>query len=231
MSDTLLQLQEKLASFLDSAVSAPSECSKAWQRRQSYINRAQRVWAEVDGINWRNLYKEYHALVSAPSGVSSHSLPNGTTHTLPAFRKMAGHVLLGGSKLTATDPFKKVDFTASSRYSYVLGTPTLYKLVVKWSNDSGSLVSLMVPYYFSPTSLTTPGAISPCPNPEYLVAKASAFELLSPNKEHPEGLKEDARAEIILQRMISAENVPSYGDERRIITEDEKRGFVWGRDG
>jgi len=181
------------------------------------------MWSEV--IDWRNLYKEYNALVSAPSGMSSHALPSD-------FRKLAGPVLLAGEEFTDLPPYERQDASPTSYISYVLGTPGSYKLIVKWDQTPTSLSSITVPYYSTPVSMTTAGAISPIPDPEYLVAKATAMELRSLVKDHDTANTEDARAELILRNMVASENTHPFGSERgRIRSQEERMGFRIGIDG
>lgn len=225
----LTELQTRIASFLDTSSTVPTTTSKEYIRRTNYINRAQQEWSEV--YDWRSLYNEYHELISAPSGTSTHSLPDGTTPTLPAFRKMAGHPIIDGDVFTDVSPFERPDISSSSRISYILGTPSLYKLVIRWAESPAGLVSMTLPYYSSPASLTTGTEISPCPDPEFLIAKAIAMELRSLVKDHERAEAEDARAELILKRMIETENTLSYGNTRTIKTPERKKGFVFGEDG
>ena len=221
MATTLIQIQEGIAGFLDNTASAAPSTGAAWARRTGYINRAQQEWSEV--FDWRNLYKEYNAVVSAPSGMTSYAMPAD-------FRRPAGHPIRDGEKYSVITAFTKVDMVAGDRIAWVLGTPGSYTLVMRWNTVAAGLASLTVPYYSTPTALSTTGAISPCPDPEYLIAKAIAMELRSLVKDHESAGREDARADLILRRMIETENVPSYGTENRIIASDEKRGFIFGQD-
>jgi hypothetical protein len=211
-----------MSAFLDANPTNSSDGSQTWARRQNYLNRAQQMWAE--SLDWRTLYKEYSALISTPSGTSTHSLPSD-------YRKLAGHPVLSGTKFYDVEPFEKVDISTTSKITYILGTPGSYKLIVRWGETPDSLTSLMLPYYHTPPDLTTQGAISPIPDPEYLAAKAIGMELRSLVKDHTSADKEDARAELILKNMISTENTPSFGNERRIKTAEERMGFLFGIDG
>jgi len=221
MAVTLYDLQNTIASFLDSNPTNSSDGSQTWSRRQNYINRAQQQWAEV--LDWRNLYKEYNALISTPSGTSTHALPSD-------FRKLAGHAIIGGLKFTDVYPYEKVDIGTASPITYVLGTPGSYNLIMRWAEAPESLSSITLPYYSTPANLTTQGSISPIPDPEYLTAKAIAFELRSLVKDHQRADVEDARAELILRNMMASENTPSFGNERRIKTQEERMGFTFGED-
>ena|SRR3990167_2898161 len=221
MSMTLEDLQSRIATFLDPNPITPVEGGHSWVRRLGNINRAQQIWAEA--LDWRNLYKEYNALVSAPSGNTTHSLPSD-------FRKLAGNPIVGGLSYTDVYPYEKVNLSPTSRYTFTMGTPGSYNLIIHTESTPDSLSSLMVPYYYTPTSLTTSGAVSPIPDPEYLIAKAVGIELRSLVKDHASADKEDARAELILRNMISSENTPSFGNERRIKSQEELMGFHYGED-
>jgi len=223
MATNLLEIQNRISAFLEANASAPSDGSMAWARRASYVNRAQQMWSEV--LDWRNLYKEYNALASAPSGLSTHALPAD-------FRKLAGQVVLGGLKFTDLPPYERIDVSSNDRISYLMGSPGSYNLILKWTESPDGLSSITVPYYYTPASLTTQGAISPIPDPEYLVAKAIGMELRSLTKDHDSANVEDARAEMILRNMIASENIPPFGSERgRIKTQEERMGFTFGEDG
>ena len=207
MADTLLTIQGKIAAFLDSNASAPSDGSLAWARRTSYVNRAQQMWSEA--FDWQSLYKEYNAQVSAPSGNTTQSLPSD-------FRRLGGTPLINGLKLLDISPSERGDFGNTTRLAYVLGTPASYKLIVRWQESVDSLSSIMVPYFATPVSMTTAGAISPVPDPEYLVAKAVGMELRSLVKDHASADREDARAEMILRNMINSEVSAPMGSERTV---------------
>lgn len=221
MSLTLADLQARIGSFLDSNPSGPASSSLQWQRRQTFINQGIRIWSETR--NWRSLYKEYNALVSAPSGVSTHALPSD-------FRKLDGNAIIGGYKFTDVFPHQKPDIAATSYITYLMGTPGAYSLIMKWDQGLDNLVSMTVPYYKVPVSLTTPGAVSEIPDPEFLVAKAQAMELRSLVKDHESANSEDARAELILRRMIDSENTLPYANDRTILTPEDRRGFRIGED-
>lgn len=228
---TVDTIQGRVAGTVDQDSDTSNLDSSDYSLRLSYINRRERMWAEV--ADWQVLYKEYHTLTSTNSGNTSVSLPKD-------FRKIASYPEITYDGAT-TKQFPEVrgqdegQYNPSSdQYIKIIGNPhNGYTMKVNPGVTSGHLASgasIYVPYYSFPTSLASPVDSVACPNPDYLVQGVIADTWEA---------REDARfqqakveANLILQNMLEKEFTHSEAsaDDRVKTVEQTRYGFRLGRD-
>jgi len=232
MSYSVNEMQKRIASMVDHNSDAPTEGGGDWNIRLKYLNMAQDEWAQF--YDWQTLYKEYNTMTSTTSGNTSISLPDD-------YRKVAGYPKLTADGST-TDEFPQIRpqereaYSSSDKFVELHGNPLDgYTLKVNPGTASGNLVSgasIFISYYASAQSLASATDVSQCPNPNYLVQRATAHVL---------EIREDdrfpiakAEADKLLLRMLERENTHTEAEAStvgRIRTVLEKRkGFRLGRD-
>lgn len=223
MAVTVDDIQARVAGVVDQDQDTSNISSSDYALRLNYINRRERVWAEV--ASWQCLYKEYNTLTSTISGNTSVSLPAD-------FRKLASFPVITYDGVS-TKEFPEIrgqeenQYTPTSdKYIKILGNPNAgYTMKVNPGVTSGQLASgasIYIPFYSFPTSLASPANSVTCPNPDYLIqgVVADIWEA-----------REDARfqqakveANLILQNMLEKEfthNEASAYD--RVKTYEETR--------
>jgi len=227
---TLEEIQARISALIDQDSSAPDYTSEDWLLRTRYINMSQDEWAQL--YDWSVLYKEYNTMTSTPTSNVTVALPTD-------FRKISGYPKVPTGR--STDEFPQVlpqqrsQKDKSSPYFYVIGDyKDGYSAVFNPATASGQFASgasIYINYYAKPTSMVSPSDVSPCPDPEYLVKRATAYLLES--REDPRYPSAKVEAEKILRRMLKREttHTESQNDNSRIRTVEETRyGFRIGRD-
>lgn len=230
MAYSVAEIQARIAALVDHDASAPSATSDDYAHRLKLINLAQSEWAQL--YDWKVLYKEYTTLTSTATGNVTISMPSD-------FRKLAGYPRITADG-TSTYDFPEISPTERSQYTptadrfcYILGNPSGgYDLVVNPATSNGQLASsasIYVSYYASAQSLCSPVDVSMCPDPEFLVHRATAY--LWQSTEDDRFPIAQAEAEKRLARMLERENTHSEANSGRIKTEAEtKYSFRIGRD-
>lgn len=217
------EIQSRLAATLDQDPNSGNISTTEYALRLNFLNQAQREWAEA--WDWKVLYKEYFTQTSTSTGNASVTLPSD-------FRKLSSYPLVTFDG-TTTEEFSEIrpqedrGFTASDRYSYVLGNPAVnYTLVLRGPNlVSGA--SIKVGYFSSPQSLASPADVPAVPNPDFLVKRTLAYWWEA--REDSRFVNAKREADNILRNMIEYENV--FGDSaqyKRIKTSDESHR--WGEE-
>ena len=205
MALTVSDIQERIAALVDQEDSAPAVGGDDWNLRLTYINRAQREWAEV--APWTCLYKEHLTLTDG-----------GATISLPTdFRRLVGFPKVATKELPEIRPQTKEKYLSTDEYCYLLGNEgDGYNLVINPVLASGA--SVMVPYLFTPAALASPASTSPIPNPEYLVQRAIAF--LWEAREDERFPQAKSEADKILAQMLELDNdffdQANYGQVRAV---------------
>lgn len=221
------EVQGRIAAVLDQDQNTANISSADYSLRLSYLNMAQREWAE--SADWDVLYREYNTRTSTSTG-------NASVAMLGDFRKLASFpkITYDGSTTELFEeirPQEKGQKADTDRYVMMLanasqGTFTMFV-------NAGTLASgasIMAPYYTSPASLASPVDVSRIPNPEYLVQRTLAYVWESRGDERfPQAKLE---ADKILQRMLEFESTKGEGFYNVVKTQEETRyDFRWGRDG
>ena len=218
MATDLTELQTRMEAVIGQSVST-TEGDDDWNLRRSFLNRAQKVWSER--YDWSQLLVEKNQLTS---------LDSAATVGLPTdFRKMAGELQFGTTRLNQIDPTERKRFGISDGYYYVLGEPSNgYNAVVN-PGTLASGTSIFYQYYRNPTSLVSGSDVSLCPNPDYLIQQGLYFYFLANEDERFQDAR--AEAERILANMLEFENVKSSSYHNEVLNVDEtKYGHRWGRD-
>lgn len=220
------EIQSAIAAYVDQDGVIANIDTDDYALRLTYINRAQREWAEI--FPWQELYAEYHTIASTASANASVVLPND-------FRKLASYVRITHDGAT-TESFSEIlpqernQYSTTDRRVSIIGSPSGGYIMFVAGANMVSGASIMVPYMRSSTSLVTGTNIPDIPDSEYLVQRSIALVLES---------REDARfpqaradAEKILTNMLEYSNVPQRGsDYDRVKTVEETRyNFRLGRD-
>lgn len=221
MAIDLTEIQKRINAIVGQSVSV-TEGDTDWTLRSSYINRAQRDWAER--YDWRELYTEFNSMTSTGSALASISLPTD-------FRKLAGMPILAVSnngQFPEIDPGDRIRFNSTDRYSYVLGDPSGNRTLIYNPATLASGTSIFIPYYKTPASLVSGYQVTPCPNPNYLVQQSLYYYFLANEDSRFQSAK--AEAENILAIMLEFENVRGSGYANVVGNVDDKAGFRWGRD-
>jgi hypothetical protein len=228
---TVDDIQGRIAAVVDQDEDTSSISSDDYSLRLNYINRRERIWAEIG--NWQCLYKEYHTLTSTNSGNTSISLPND-------FRKLASfpEITYDGVQTSCFPEVRGQEESqyvpASEKYIKIMGDPRNgYTMKVNPGVSSGQLASgasIYVPYYSFPSSLASPANAVTCPNPEYLIQGVIADIWEAREDARFQGAKVEAN--LILQNMLEREFTPTEASAHdRIKTYEETRySFRIGRD-
>ena len=223
---TVDEIQSQVAGMVDLDEDTSVLSSDDYSLRLSYINRAQREWAEIS--DWQVLYDEYNVLVSTSTGNASIALPNN-------FRKLASVPLIPYNS-TDTDKYLEVLPQQDNQYNdydnrvWVLGSPNEGYTLRVFGSTLASGASVKVPFYRSPASLASPANIPTVPNAEYLVQRVVSYVWES--REDARFPQAKAEADKILQNMLEYENVYNRAsDYDRIKTVEQTRyNFRLGRD-
>lgn len=174
-----------------------------------YLDNAQDDW--VSAHDWEVLRKTYDTILAQ----------SGTSIALPdKFIKLDGYPKIDGKEYEEIRP-EEESLYKNENYVIVGGNEADgYYLSIHPAPTSNVTVSIR--YFSRPTALTTTTFISPCPNPNYLVANASA-KVLKARGDSKFTLFEQ-EANLLLARMLESETVkldqfdssiPSYIEKRR----------------
>lgn len=172
---------------------------------------------------WNTAY-DFQSMVKTYNTTMAQS---GTSVALPDdFKeKFAGYVKVNGA---LHEEFDVVEATIASGGYVTWGGNQSSGYYMNLSRALTSNASVAVPYHSRVTSLATSTAISPCPNPEFLVARTTEHVLL--NRGQPEYVEFQQRADLLLQRMVNAEVSADMQKNNTIRTQAELDGFTLGED-
>lgn len=221
--DTLTTLQQNIAITVDQSTDTPTIGGAEWELRRFYINRALKEWSEA--YNWESLRRTTWL-----------STPQGSTVSLPAdFKKMAAYPVLyspqytSGQQWPEIQPNEIMQHDSTEQYFYVLGNFAEGKSMIWNPGTLASGSSLFIQYYSVATSLASPGSISQCPDPEFIIDKAIALLYQSRNDQRFQLMETKARERLL--QMIDNENEKSRAYTNRIETPERLYyGFRVGRD-
>lgn len=222
---TLDDIQSKVAAVLDQNEDTADISSADYSLRRTYINMAQREWAET--YDWRSLYRESNLSVSTSTGNASVALPAD-------FRKLAQMPRITYDGVTTENfpeirPQDKHMYNSTDLYVYVLGDQNTGHIMFVNAGTLSSGASISLPYYRSPASLVSPANVAMCPNPEYLVQRTLAYIWESQADERFPQAKQEA--DKILQNMLGYEQTYGEGYKDRVWTTERKdfNSFRWGK--
>lgn len=230
MASTVDDIQSRVSGIVDQNQDTSAISSNDYSLRLSFINRRERMWAEVG--RWDALVREYNTLTSTNTANASISLPAD-------FRSLAGFPEITYDGKTTKD-FTEIKAQDEGRfdkntqaYVKIMGTDLLGRTMVVNTPSSNKALSsgasVKVLYYSTPTSLASPADITSCPNPEYLIqgVVADVWE----SKQDPRYSNAKVEANLILQNMIEYEHTPSEASySRNVKSSDEVRfGYRWGK--
>lgn len=224
--DSLNDVIVKISSIVSQETTV-TDTSDEYALWRSYINMAQKEWAE--SYDWQSLYKEYNYLTTA-EGTNAQA----ATITLPGdFRKLAGYPKITHSP-SSTDEFSQIDpqtktmMASDEHYCYLLNNGASTYLVV----SPGTLMSgasVYIPYWKSPASLVSPADVIDCPNPDYLVQRTISY--IWESREDNRFPQAKVEADKILSRLLENENTQGYAYDQRITTPEQRNySFRLGRD-
>jgi hypothetical protein len=226
MSLTVSDIQKRIAALVDQEDGAPTAGGDDWNLRLSYINMAQREWAE--SANWNCLYREYNS-------ITSHASTANATIAMPIdFRMLAGFPKIVPDGVNTYEyseirPQEKDQYLDTDRYCYVLGNGSAYNLIINPATLSSG-ASIFVPYLSTPSALASPTDVSPITNPDYLVKRSIA--MLWEAREDERFPQAKTEADKVLARMLEINNSffdqASYGQVKNI--EQTRYKFRIGRD-
>lgn len=212
MARTVSDILEKIGAYVDQDTDLPDEPELSV--RISYIDDAQDEWAGA--YTWEALRTK--GSLSATSG-ASYGLPTDFRDLMsPVF-----DVTLDDDneypEVKPADRFKKA---STDKYCYIVGD------TITINPPPTSAASLLFDYQKIPTALVSTNQISPIPRPEYLVKRGIAYVLESRSDTRFPQVKEDSQ--IMLDRMIEEEDVPSGGQLNRVPDWQRSQGFTLGED-
>ena len=227
---TLEEIQARIAAIIDQDSTAPDEEGEDWSLRTRYINMAQDEWAQL--YNWPTLYKEYTAITSTATSNTTVALPSDF-RAVSAYPKAS--LTNGTHEFPQVLPQQRSQKSSLERYFYLMGNnKDGYSAIFNTGTADGvfpSGASIFFSYFSTPNSLVSATDVSPIPDAEYLVKRATA--LLLESREDPRYPSAKVESEKVLQRMLKRETTPTEAenDNSRVRTvEETKYGFRIGRD-
>ena len=225
MSVTADTIQSRLAAILDQNEATAAISPADYSLRLVYMNMAQEEWAESN--QWQVLHKEFNGLISTASANASVVLP--ADFRQPSSQPIISYDGINVDSFLITQPQDSPQYESTQHRVEFLGNPFSGYIMRVYGTDLASGASVKVPYYSSPTSLTTTTSVSPIPNPDFLVKRTLAFWWQA--REDARFPSANAEAQQILQNMITYENVfPVGSDYGRVKTvEETSHSFRWGQ--
>jgi hypothetical protein len=219
MAHTLDDIQSRIAAVVDFDENTSNISTADYSLRKTYINQAQREWAEL--YDWQSLYRENNSVISTSTGNASLALPAD-------FRKLAVEPIVAGERYPEVRPQDKGMFASTDKYVNVLGDDSTGK-VMFINGALGSGASVMVPYYASLSSLVSPADVAMCPNPDFLVQRSLAWLWESEGDARYREAKVDA--DKVLKQLLEHEQTPGEGQDNRVYTAERKdfNSFRWGK--
>jgi hypothetical protein len=174
--------------------------------------------------------KEWSYAYDFQSMIRTHQatiLQSGTSVALPSdFKeKFAGYIDIGGKKYEEFDP---VEGTIVSGDYVTWGGNTSDGYYMKVSHALYSTCATNIPYHSFPTSLSTLTSVTTVPDPEFLVARTAEMVLLQ--RGQPEYVEFQAKADLLLQRMVANEVSTDLQKNKTIRTTAEYNNFTYGED-
>jgi len=154
-------------------------------------------------------------------------LQSGTSVALPDdFKeKLAGYVDIEGE---LWEEYSKQEATITTGDYVTWGGDQSAGYYLNTSRALYSTCSVKIPYHSRPTSLSTLTSISPIPDPEFLVARVSEKAMMQ--RGQPEYVEFQAKADLLLQRMVAGEVSTDIGRNNQIRTQAELNDFEIGED-
>lgn len=222
---TLDGVQSKIAAVFDKNEDTADISTTDYALRKTYINMAQREWAET--YDWQSLYRESALRVSTSTGNASVALPSD-------FRKMASYPRITYDGVSTENfpeirPQDKSIYDSTDLYVYVMGDSNSGRVMFVNSPTLSTGASIQLSYYRSPASLVSPADVVMCPNPEYLVQRTLAYLWEADvDQRFPQAKSE---ADKILRQMLEYEQVPGEAQDNTVKTVERTRygSFRWGK--
>lgn len=225
MSTTLDDIQSRIAAVVDFDEDTSAISSADYSLRKTYINSAQREWAEL--YDWQSLYRESNSVISAATGNSSVVLPQD-------FRKLAAMPVItyDGVRTYAFPEVRPQDeemYGSTDKYVKILGDKSTGEVMVIHAGTLASGASIKIPYYASVASLVSPADVVMCPNPDYLVQRALTYIWESEGDARYREAKVDS--DKILRNLLEREQTPGEAQENKVYTVERKdfNSFRWGK--
>lgn len=221
MSWTESDLQSQMSVELDRSTTPPAVTSSDYLARRSALDRANRDWAET--YEWNALLKVHNGLVSTSTGNASYAMPAD-------FRKLDSLVGVGGitSRLQAVHPTDNSSYSDSDNFVNVLGNESSGYILYLHAGTLASGTSIQFTYFSQVTSLSTTTAVSPCPDPTFLVQRGLYY--IYKSKEDGRFPEAKAESDKILARMMENENSLGKAYVDRTLQVPSVGGFRIGRD-
>lgn len=213
------QIEQRLSLFLEGNSVISNIDPTDYANRLVFINQANEDWAEA--ANWKVLTREFNMNVSTATGNASIVLPSN-------FRKLASFPKISNTN-SSTDIYPETSLIPNANYEntdkrvMILGNPSegYFMRVLGVTLISGA--SVKVPYYSTVSSLASPANIPECPNPQFIVKRATAYAL--EDIEDGRYIAKRAESDLLLANLIDKENVFSIAsDEGTAKTNEELYG-------
>ena len=215
MAKTVADLLKRIGVHVNGEAEAPSSGSDEEALWIECLDNAQDDW--VSAHDWEVLRKTYNTTLAQ----------SGTSLGLPSdFIKLDGYPLIDGNEYEEIRPEEESLFD-DENYVVVGGNEAEgYYLGIHSAPTSN--VSVSVRYFSRPTALTTTTFISPCPNPNFLVASAAAKILK--NRGDSKFTLFEQEANLLLARMLESETTKLDQFDNSVRDHLSKMGYRPGED-
>lgn len=213
MSLTKTQILTRVAANVNGDATAPD--GDELSLFSEYLEESNQEWAAA--YDPQVLLKPYYTTM----GISQYSgaLPTDFKE------KFAGYIIINGAKYQEIKPQEAV-FRSDQCLWWGGNQDTGYYFNLNYALTTGA--SLYMPYHSRPTSLATGTAISPCPDPHFLVNRTSEKVLLQ--RGQPEYQEFQLKADLLLQRMVQADVTADIQRDNTIKDVMYYNGFTLGED-
>ena len=153
---------------------------------------------------------------------------SGTSVALPAdFKgKFAGFININGKLSEEFKPSEHDILSGAQAVKWGGNSSTGFYMVLSQALTSNA--SLAIPYHSRATSLSTLTSVSPIPDSQFLVTRTTEYVLMQ--RGNPTYVEFQAKADLLLQRMVAAEVSTDIQRNKTIRTSAEYSGFTFGED-
>ena len=203
----------KVSAFANGEATLPT--GDEYTQWNEFLATADKEWNQA--YDFQGMIKTYRNTLAQSE--TSISLPSDFKE------KFAGYIEIGGDKYPE---YSIIESTITSGDYVTWGGNQNSGYYMNLSMPRSEHSSVVVAYHSRVTSLSTGTSISPCPDPEFLVARTT--ELVFLNRGQSEYVEFQQKADLLLQRMVANETSSSLQRNKAIRTSSDYSGFVFGED-
>lgn len=220
---TVTEIMQQVAATVNQEAIAPAATSTEWGLWLSFLNRGYQEWAESS--DWEALKVIYWPTVIS----STVTMPNN-------FRKLAGPPILYGSlengeSLPEVHPEDLYNHNSTDKFVTVNGNNNLGYILSIYPATLNSGASISIPYFSTPTALSSSADIPFIGDSQFLVDRTIAY--IFEGRSDSRFQIEETKARERLLNMVENNNLSkynSYAGGDYMTTPTQRSGFRIGRD-